>query len=120
MKRITSHRDGHGLNDAIDVRAIDELGPGGAHHHYLFEIDGKVAGELRFQKGARGEATSVAGLTSASVMAALIDHLQEFQDGPFPSRETALTITKLQEALFWERHRADLRAARGVLGKEIK
>ena len=76
--------------------------------------------KLKGEKGARGEATSVAGLTSASVMAALIDHLQEFQDGPFPSRETALTITKLQEALFWERHRADLRAARGVLGKEIK
>lgn len=126
MKEITSHRDGYALNDSIKIRAIDDKGPGGAHHHYLLILDPPdgetkplLGANIRFQCGPRDEPGSKPGVTSAAIMAVLIDHLQEFL-GEFPSRETAITITKLQEALFWERHRADLRAARGVLGKAAK
>lgn len=125
MKKITAHHDGHGLNDKLVIKATDNKGPGGAHHRYWIyfedeEDGGDAAGYLQFQCGPRDEPGSTPGLTSAAVVALLIDHLQEFQDGEFPSRETALAITKLQEALFWMRHRADLRAARGVLGRAEK
>ena len=106
-----------------------EPGPGGANHRYEFkrtlvgeEVANAVAkvGFLQFQCGARGAGGSTPGMTTAAVLAALIDHLKAFQSGAYPSRETALVITKLEEALHWTRARADERAARGVLGKEAK
>lgn len=132
MREITTHHDGHGLNERVRVLAVDEPGPGGASHRYEFhrtlsniEADdaaaaierAPVVGFLQFQRGARNEPGSTPGMTTAAVLAALIDHLGAFQSGPYPSRETALVITKLEEALHWLRARADERAARGVLGQ---
>lgn len=132
MREITTHHDGHGLNELVGVLAVDEPGPGGASHRYEFyrKADGAeppidnpapgLVGFLQFQRGARGEEGSTPGMTTAAVLAALIDHLKAFQSGAYSSRETALVITKLEEALHWTRARADERAARGVLGKEAK
>lgn len=79
--------------------------------------------------------------------AAVGDHLRiKFQDGPvqefgqngvqlvdvlkvclsryemlnkaFPCRENSLAITKLQEAIFWDRERTERRTARGVEGTD--
>lgn len=33
MREITTHHDGHGLNESIEIEA-DDPGPGGASHHY--------------------------------------------------------------------------------------
>jgi hypothetical protein len=112
---IVDHHDGHGLNESIEITK-DEPGPGGASHHYVFKIDGKTVGELQFQRGARNEEGSTPGLTTAAVIAALIDQMRGFQTGAFPSSEGALVITKLEEAAHWLRARADNRARRGVLG----
>lgn len=126
MREITTHHDGHGLNELIDVLAEDEA-VNGAHHRYGFYRKSDVPGGdtlfvgfLQFQRGARNEPGSTPGLLSTAVLAALIDHHKAFQNGPYPSRENALVITKLEEALHWLRARADERAARGVLGKEQK
>lgn len=142
MKRITAHHDGHGRMERLIVLATDEPAtepPGNSsHHRYEFfarpvpESDtGDTSGEpcqepdvplcfLQFQRGPFDAEGPTPGTLGAAVLAALIDHFQGFQAGPLASRETALAITKLQEALFWLRERADQRAARGVLGSMSK
>jgi len=120
---ITTHHDGHGLNESIEIKA-NKPGPGGASHYYEFWIrEGENTarvGTLQFQEGPRNVEGSTPGLTSAAVVAALVDHLSGFQKGEYANRETALAITKLEEALHWIRHRADERASRNVLGTYAK
>jgi hypothetical protein len=119
LRQITLHHDGHGLNESLRIEA-DEIGPGGASHEYSVTIDGREVASIQFQKGPRGLEDSTPGCTEAVLLAILIDRLQHFQRGPFPSRENAIQITKLEESLMWARRRADERAARGVLGKNEK
>lgn len=125
---VRDHHDGFGLNDRIDVEAVDR-DDNGVPHRYNFlgktEALGEVPmsqpgfwqfGFLQFQKGPRNVPGSIPGLTTDAVLVALIHHLSGFQNGPFKSRETALVITKLEEALHWSQARAKDRARRGVLG----
>jgi hypothetical protein len=138
VKRITLHHDGHGRMERLLVLATDEPAtepPGNSsHHRYEFYSvaeplsdsdvpayyadDSKVypVARIQFQRGPFDAEGSTPGTLSAAVLAALIDHHQGFQGGPLASRENALVITKLQEALFWMRERADDRARRAVLG----
>ena len=123
-REITTHHDGYGLNESIQIVA-DEPGPGGAAHRYqllMVDAPGSVreVGLLQFQLGPRGVEGSTPGLTVNAVLAVLIDHLQGFQSGEYKCRENALVITKLEEAMHWVRHRADARAKRGVLGTYAK
>lgn len=120
-KQITSHHDGHGLTESILVEAVDEIGPGGAHHEYHFIVDNHdgsftTVGWLQFQKGPRNEPGSTPGVLAVAVLAMLIDQLQDFQNGPYPSPEGAQALADLEQAADWLKTRADQRAARGVLG----
>lgn len=126
LEEITDHHDGLGLNDAISIRrdGRDSATGGNGSHLYVFNIqtvDGPVeCGRLQFQHGPRNAPGNVPGLTTAAVIAALIDQLRGFQAGSFACRENALVITKLEEALMWTHKRARDRANRGVLGKNEK
>lgn len=122
---LTTHHDGHGLNETIKVIATDELGPGGAHHRYVFTADvggpsQESAGYLQFQKGPRGEEGSTPGVTEASVLAVLIDRLESFQAGPFACSENEAALGHLRAAMEWVHERAHARARRGVLGTNVK
>lgn len=147
---INDHFDGLGLNDRIRIETDEkDPNSGGAKHAYRFyikaekqptieemekliadsprciyiDIEGAawlLVGELQFQQGPRGESKSIPGLTEAAVMAVLIDRLRDFQAGPYSCRENAIQLTKLEEAMHWTRHRAEGRAKRGVLGKNVK
>ena len=75
---------------------------------------------LQFQRGPFDTEGSTPGTLANAVLAALIDHLEGFQNGPLKNRETALAVTKLEEALAWLRARADKRAAAGTLGTMAK
>ena len=131
MKRVTLHHDGHGRMERLLVLATDEPAtepPGNSSHHryeFFYRPPAMASGSeppdeslcfLQFQRGPFDAEGSTRGTLGAAVLAALIDHFQGFQAGPLASRENALVITKLQEALFWMRERADDRARRGVLG----
>lgn len=112
---ITEHHDGHGLNESIEIRAVDDIGSGGAHHRYEFWIETTLdwkekVGALQFQKGPRNEPGSTPGVTEAAVIASIIDRLVAFQAGPFPSPHNDVVIFHLREALFATRARADERA----------
>lgn len=126
MKTINSHHDGHGLNESIEIRATDEIGPGGAHHAYSFDLieDDENLGEnlayIQFRKGPRNEPGSTPGVTTEAILAMLSDHLEEFQAGPFPSPQTAESIAQLKAAKAAQDQRAHERADRGVLRYSIK
>lgn len=125
MNLITTHHDGFGLNDLIDVEARDEDANGVPHRVDFYRritpeeagLNPRVhVGFLSFQKGPRNVAGSTPGLISDAVYAALIHIMQGFQNGPYKSREGALVLTKLEEAALWSNKRAKDRATRGVLG----
>jgi len=42
--------------------------------------------------------------------------LEKFNEGKFRCRENSISITKITEALFWQRDRKESRMARGVEG----
>ena len=117
---IEDHHDGYGLNENIVIKPMDEVGPGGAHHLYVAELDGQEVARVQFQKGPRNEPGSTPGVTHMAIIAMLLHPLRAFQKGEFPSRETALAITDLESALNWLHKRSRDRAKRGVLGQNKK
>ena len=94
---------------------------GGRHHYHVRCADerGVYETQIDFQEGAL---TTVGfnGLFSVAYLAILIDHLKSFQEGEFATREGAVAITNLEQAMHWLCARADERAARGVLGAHAK
>lgn len=119
MRAIRDHAI-NGLNEAIQVEAIDGPGPGGASHHYRLTCppvpDGAaVSDEIRFQRGPIGEA-GVNGVSNEAVLAVLIDRLRGFQSGKFACRENAEALACLENALYYLKARTVSRLARGVEG----
>lgn len=124
-REIFGHHDGFELTKAIRILA-DEPGPGGASHEYEINYDepdgknGRRVGFLQYQKGPRNEPGSTPGVVDLVPLAIVADRLRCFQAGPYPCRENALALTKIEEAMHWIKHRAEDRARRGVLGKSAK
>lgn len=115
-REITTHKV-NGLNEVLRVTAIDEPGPGGAHHAYRIEPTvGNATGVLiEFQQGPLKE-TEPNGGSNESLLAVLIDRMQGFQSGDFKCRENAIALTHLEDAMHWLQHRTRERMARGVEG----
>lgn len=62
------------------------------------------------------DGTWTPGLQSEQLLIALIDRHKKL-NAKFPSREGALAITKMEEALMWMEARVKERTNRGVMGK---
>lgn len=125
INTVTDHHDGHGLAERLVVyKGPTDPNAGGASHHYVVDYvqDGQSLGEVasvRFQHGPRDVPGSTPGILDTVLVAIVIDRLRDFQAGPFSSRENALALTKLEEALHWMHARAHARAKRGVLGQNV-
>lgn len=121
MRKITDHKLSD-LNQAIDIVAVDEPGPGGANHVYDISVDvqrgqtGKVIHTIRFQKGAVQE-VGINGISDEALLVIDIDRLRRFQEGPFACRQNAIALTHLETALYWLQARTRDRMAREVEGK---
>lgn len=126
MRPITTHHDGHGLLEKIELLA-DDPGPGGASHLYQITIPtnwdanrnqylGRRIHTLQFQKGPRDEVGSEAGVVERVLTAILIDRLESFQAGPFRCGENDEALDALHRAHALFKERTDNRAKRGVLG----
>jgi hypothetical protein len=117
----------HPMTDRVTEQYLkicaDQPGVGaGCHHYQVREIcpDGeRTILDVKFQHGGIAE-VGVNGVLTGTLLQILIHHLSGFQKGEFASRETALVITKLEEALQWSKQRELERAARGVLGQVKK
>jgi hypothetical protein len=130
VRAITSHKV-NGLNDALSIVAIGDAGPGGANLHYkvsppeLNTFDAtrdparasrlmRACCDIRFQDG--NPADGVNGISNETLLAIVEDRLTGFQSGQFATRECAVALTKIQEAMMWLHKRTRDRAARGVEG----
>ena len=123
--KITTHHDGLGLNDLIEIIAEDH-DVNGVPHKFFFEREfpgeegADTVGFIQFQKGPRNLSDSTPGITTDAVLVVLIEMLKGFQNGPYSSPETAEMLVKLEECLAISKKRAQDRAARGVLGHNAK
>ena len=118
MKKITKHMmPGDNNAGLFPIFAADEPGNGGAHHHYKL-VHGDTETHLKFQNGGVND-VGANGITEAQLIAILIHRLESFQAGPFRSRENAITITKLEEALLWQHSRTIERLRRGIEGQSV-
>ena len=124
VRTLTDHKL-NGLNDAINVLALDDPGSGGASHVYRLDLVSAPDGpgitaatrhlEIRFQNGPINEA-GINGVSGEALMTVLLDRLRGFQTGKFACRENALALTHLETALMWLQKRTRDRTARGVEG----
>ena len=108
------------------VQAVGEPNRGGANIRYLIysgveaDPEGGASVEvcdIRFQDGHPGE-VGYNGILDSALLAVLIDRLKGFQSGPFSSREGAIALTKLEEALLWMDKRVANRTAQGVMNTD--
>lgn len=120
-------------NNLNEVYRIDAPGVGGASHVYaivklgaavnqngdvLNEAD--CVGKIVFQHGPRAEKESVHGVLDVDLLEIVRDRLKAFNQGEYATRENALAITHIEEALLWLNKRVEDRAERGVLGTNQK
>ena len=108
-----------------EIHHIGEVGPGGAHHHYIIHHGmGKERSETNtniiFQKGPRHEPESINGVIDTDLLEIVRDRLTSFQKGEFATRENAIALTHIEEALLWLNKRVEDRIERGILGTTNK
>lgn len=129
MKQLTPIQKLERLND---VFALDEPGPGGAHH--LYEVvkhgTGRICEDdntfrtrpenmlltVQMQQGPRNSPDALHGVLDTDLLEIVRDRLGAFQAGPFACRENAIALTHIEEALLWMNKRTEDRIERGVLG----
>lgn len=117
MREITDHKL-NGLNEALEINALDEPGSGGANHQYEIAYEGNSGRSLtyiNFQNGPIQEA-GVNGVSNEALLAVVIDRMRGFQSGQYKCRDNACALTHLEEALMWLQKRTRERMARGVEG----
>ena len=101
------------------VYAADEKGVGGANHEYVVVCGGTPV-EIAFQHGPRKAPDSVNGVLDTDLLEIVRDRLIGFQSGEFTTRENAIALTHIEEALLWMNKRVEDRIERGVLGTNEK
>ena len=121
MRQITTHHDGHGLNESITI-LVDDTPINGASHVYeaVMPPADRHPLHIQFQCGPRNVEGSTPGVTEAVLYAILIDRLEGFQAGPYPCAANAEQLDALRGCLASTKGRADERAARNVLGTYAK
>lgn len=124
MEKLSTIQKRQKLND---VYAVDESGPGGAHHRYIISQQGEtiwcdgsnnlgVLAEIYFQKGPRKEENSQHGVIDSDLLEIVRDRLIAFQEGPFSSEYNAKALEHIEIALMYMNRRVEDRIERDVLG----
>lgn len=105
------------------VYAVDEPGNGGANHRYeIISSPEKENPEqfvdttIQFQNGPRHQWGSMLGVLDTDLLEIVRDRLNGFQQGEFATRENAIALTHIEEALLWMNKRVEERIERNVLG----
>lgn len=128
--KLNTIQKNHKLNDVFVVE--DENVFGTAYHKYEVLPHDPDAGQgappptpefaatIVFQKGHRNEAGSAPGVLDVDLLEIVRHRLQSFQRGDHATRENAIALTHIEEALLWMNKRVEDRAERGVLGTSGK
>jgi hypothetical protein len=130
MEKLTGRiQRGNNLNDVFVSEQPEEMF-NGVHHVFevrsavspanLAETKDGVLCRIEFQKGPRREVGSVSGVLEHDLLEIVRDRLQGHQKSDYATREGALALTAIEEALLWLAKRADDRFERGVLGTTVR
>ncbi len=122
MEKLNTIQKRENLNE---VMVLDEKGNGGANHRYGIYMNGAYTpdicyGIIQFQNGARKLPDSIHGVLDTDLLEIVRHRLQCFQQGDFATRENAIALTHIEEALLWMNKRVEDRIARNVLGTDNK
>ena len=126
MEKLNTIQKRNNLNE---VYRMDAQGTGGACHCYHVDKANSfnaetgetvTVAEIKFQHGPRTEPTSTSGVLDTDLLEIVRDRLQDFQKGDYSTRENAIALTHIEEALLWMNKRVEDRAERGVLGTTVK
>jgi hypothetical protein len=122
MNKLSTIQKREKLND---VYAVDEKGNGGANHTYEIKWDAENNGyistqRIQMQNGARKLKGSIHGILDTDLLEIVRHRLQCFQKGDFASRDNAVALTHIEEALMWMNRRVEDRIEREVLGTNNK
>lgn len=124
MEQLHDHKINPFNDEYVTVEVLDkpDAKAGGACHVYQITVadpdgddDFVDEVELSFQHGPVGEA-GVNGLTDQALLAIVLHRWRAFQRSKWSNRETAISITKLEEALMWQHKRTLDRIERNVEG----
>jgi hypothetical protein len=116
MEKLSTIQKRENLNV---VYVLDEKGNGGANHKYAIRnenCDSTPYVELQFQNGARKLHDSIHGILDTDLLEIVRHRLAAFQKGDFATRENAIALTHIEEALLWMNKRVEDRIERNVLG----
>lgn len=119
MEKLSTIQKREKLNE---VFVCDEKGNGGANHKYLIAGGETGTGQyqvydyINFQNGARKLYDSKHGILDTDLLEIVRHRLQCFQNGEFATRENAIALTHIEEALLWMNKRVEDRIERSVLG----
>lgn len=115
MEKLTTIQKREKLNDVV---VLGEKGNGGAYHNYSIEFGDKGGHcvSIPFQNGARTLKGSRHGVLDTDLLEIVRHRLQCFQQGEFSTRENAIALTHIEEALLWMNKRVEDRIERNVLG----
>ena len=109
-RELTGHKGINLLNDSLRVTVEDNA-------YYIVPTVGNAAGLLiDFHTGPMEDGDYPKGISNEVLLVILGDRLAQFQKGRLACRETAIALTKLQEAAMWLQKRTRDRQARGVEG----
>jgi len=130
---LKGHHDGYGLTELCFVEVMDDPDPvSGAYHEYDMtrvltdaESEGRGAvaipcGNVRFQRGPRNDLRSTPGILDGALLSVLIHRMECLQSGAFPCPGNEEKLSLLLRVRQLDKDRANERAARGVLGKNVK
>lgn len=122
MEKLNTIQKREKLND---IYILDEKGNGGANHEYAIhavpvEEDARLMGVIQFQNGARKLEDSTHGIIDTDLLEIVRHRLTCFQQGTFATRENAIALTHIEEALMWMNKRVEDRIERNVLGTDTK
>lgn len=108
------------------TRVLHEEEPFKFNAPHYFEVESAnpddidfTVGIVHFQEGPIKE-NGVNGVANEDLIAMVICRLEHFQQSEYSSRDNAMAITKLEEALLWLRKRTIGRESRGVEGTSAK
>lgn len=91
-------------NNLNNIYFDPTVGPGnGIHSYFVVESNNEteVLTEIDFQNGPRNEVKSISGVMDSDLLEIVRHRLQQFQSGEYATRENALAITHIEEALMW-------------------
>lgn len=118
MEKLNTIQKREKLNE---IYAEGVKGNGGAYHTYGISWDARGDGyignhRICFQNGARKVNGSTNGVIDSDLLEIVRHRLQCFQKGDFATRENAIALTHIEEALLWMNKRVEDRIERNVLG----